>query len=149
MSAAPVGPAPGSSAASRPGGEAVVDPRADDAPEAKRARTDVEDELDIPIAGQEDAVEGADESAAKRQRTETEETEDEGGDPAFPREEVGVVEVADIVALDRRGRYDVCEMFSPPRIVETASKSGLRAGWSMDVLHVDGVTRKRWDLLSG
>ena len=32
-----------------------------------------------------------------------------------------------------RSRFDICEVFSPPRVCVVASDHGLRAGWSLDV----------------
>ena len=39
---------------------------------------------------------------------------------------------------------DVAEFHSPPRIIEMASKTGLRAGWSMDITTKD-LDGKSWD----
>ena len=89
------------------------------------------------------------EHEAKRQRIGSDHLDASvGDDPAYPQEEVGIVRVEDVSALDRRGRYDICEAFSPPRIAPFAPEYGLRSGWSMDVMHVDGVTKKRWNLVS-
>ena len=42
----------------------------------------------------------------------------------------------------------MCEVFSPPRVAPHAEKRGLRAGWSLDIKSVDGITGRRWDLLN-
>ena len=33
---------------------------------------------------------------------------------------------------DKRGKYDVCEAFSPPRTCARARERGMRGGWSLD-----------------
>ena len=43
------------------------------------------------------------------------------------------------------GAYDICELFSPPRIAETAWARGLRGGWSLDKGHDDPITRQKWN----
>ena len=45
----------------------------------------------------------------------------------------------------RRGLYDVCEVFSPPRISFAAERLGLRGGWSLDLSQPCRVTGKTWD----
>ena len=45
-----------------------------------------------------------------------------------------------------RGKYDVAECFSPPRVAARARERGFRAGWSLDIRHEDGITKRRWDL---
>ena len=44
------------------------------------------------------------------------------------------------------GRYDLCELFSPPRVAEVARTRGLRGGWSLDKLHEDPITGQYWNL---
>ena len=44
-------------------------------------------------------------------------------------------------------RYDVAELYSPPRLNQLAKKWGLQAGWSFDHLHEDPLTGKSYDLL--
>ena len=46
----------------------------------------------------------------------------------------------------KRGKYDLCEMFSPARATKAARARGLRGGWSMDSQWVDPVTNRRWNL---
>lgn len=41
--------------------------------------------------------------------------------------------------------YDVCEIFSPPQISRSATRQGLRAGWSLDLYTEWPVTGRRWD----
>ena len=43
-------------------------------------------------------------------------------------------------------KYDVCEVFSPPRISSAASARGLRGGWSIDMAIRDPSTGRRFDL---
>ena len=46
-----------------------------------------------------------------------------------------------------KSAFDVCEVFSPPRVVEAAkSMRNMRAGWSMDLSVECPVTRRAWDL---
>ena len=44
------------------------------------------------------------------------------------------------------GKYDLCELFSPPRVSAAASARGLRGGWALDVDFIDPVTGSAWDL---
>ena len=44
--------------------------------------------------------------------------------------------------------YDVCEIFSPPRISRVASRQGLRAGWSLDLSIECPITGRKWDCRS-
>jgi len=43
-------------------------------------------------------------------------------------------------------KYDVCEVFSPPRICAAARKQGLTAGWSLDISVKDPETGRKFDL---
>ena len=93
------------------------------------------------------------EASAKRRRFDDDEASrpavvDPDEDPVYPEDVVGIVQASYTPVLDRRGRYDVCEAFSPPRIVPFAEEAGLRGGWSMNLIHKDGVTKKHWNLLS-
>ncbi len=45
-----------------------------------------------------------------------------------------------------RSRYDICEVFSPPRVCVVATDHGLRGGWSIDVSTRDPITGKCYDL---
>ena len=47
----------------------------------------------------------------------------------------------------RVSKYDVCEMFSPPRMASMAAKMGLRGGWSLDVAASCPKTQRVWNLL--
>ena len=42
-------------------------------------------------------------------------------------------------------RYDVCEIFSPARIVREAEMQGLRGGWSLDLSQRCKLTGSTWD----
>ena len=42
--------------------------------------------------------------------------------------------------------YDVCEVFSPPRVTLAANHKGMTGGWSIDIAAEDGVTQRRYDL---
>ena len=45
-----------------------------------------------------------------------------------------------------KSAFDVCEVFSPPRVVEAAkSMRNIRGGWSMDLSVECPVTRRAWD----
>ncbi len=45
-------------------------------------------------------------------------------------------------------KYEVAELFSPPRVSKRAREiHGMRGGWNFDVRVEDHVTRERWDLL--
>ena len=46
------------------------------------------------------------------------------------------------------GRFDVAEIFSPPRTCLRAQKRGLRGGWSMDNAIKCHMTGRTWDLLT-
>ena len=41
--------------------------------------------------------------------------------------------------------YDVCEIFSVPRVTKRAWKHRLRGGWSLDVKNMCPVSQKKWD----
>ena len=41
--------------------------------------------------------------------------------------------------------YDICEMFSPPRIARWAKKQGLVGGWSLDLSTPCPITGRVWD----
>ena len=125
-------------------------------PSSKKSRVEAADdavgELPLPQAGADETYE--DEPNPKRTRfTEApaDDNEDDG-DPIEPTEEVGLVAAVGVENLTfsstrrRRGKYDVCEAFSPPRVALRAQERGLRAGWSLDILHEDGRTKRRWDL---
>ena len=43
-------------------------------------------------------------------------------------------------------RYDVCEIFSPPRLCARAREVGKSGGWSLDLRTPDPVTGRTWDL---
>ncbi len=46
----------------------------------------------------------------------------------------------------KTSRYDVCEVFSPPRICPVATEQGLRGGWSIDMAVPEPGTKRRFDL---
>ena len=45
-----------------------------------------------------------------------------------------------------QGRYDIAELFSPPRMTSRADLFNLVAGWSLDTMYMDPITKKSWDL---
>ena len=117
------------------------------APDTKRARPETEGDatgdLPLPDAGDEEDLveEAADVPGSKRPRFGS-----ESEDPSNPEVEVGammfgVLDRRSLPHVDRPGKYDVCEVFSPPRVAPHAAKRGMRAGWS-------GITGRRWDLLN-
>ena len=125
-----------------------------DGPEVKRARAeadDVDTEMPIPPVATEENPEASEQPAPKRARVGSEAATAEE-DPLQPEaEEVGLVatlSVKSVRHIDRPGKFDICEVFSPPRVTEHAGKHGLRPGWSLDVRCADGVTGRRWDLTS-
>ena len=136
---------------------------ASDEPAAKRVRTrDPEhDGEDLPLPEAEEIAN--DEPNTKRTRYDEtfEEAEDSLLEPV-PDNEVGMVATA---ACSKRrprnkkkisetggdgnilrGKYDVAEMFSPPRVAARGRERGFRAGWSLDIRHEDGITHRKWDL---
>ena len=136
--------------------------RRDDEPEGKRLRTyssastggeGPRNDVDIPLPTadgeyQESEFETLSEPAAKRTRFDIG-CSDPGLDPAEPVEEVGMiatVAAAGVPLVDRPGKFDLCEVFSPPRTVVVAKENGLRGGWSLDIRHEDGTTGRSWDL---
>ena len=127
-------------------GEPISD---DDEPEVKRRRAEVLEEMPLPTVGDE-VVSGDGEVAAKRPRFATHDST-AAEDPADPTDEtkmVGVVLTPLIGKVDRRGKHDVCEAFSPPRMVLAAQAAGLRGGWNLDIRHIDSRTSRAWDLAS-
>ena len=114
-------------------------------------QTDVEVDVPVPAAdtssspsGQKRRHEGPEGGDSRR---------DDPVDPVAPVDEVGSLEVPRVLMLGERkhrpgrfgeglhpGAYGLCELFSPPRVSATASKRGLRGGWSLDLNHTDPVT---------
>ena len=45
------------------------------------------------------------------------------------------------------GAYDVCEVFSPPRITARARERGDKGGWAVDIAYTDPVTGRSYNLL--
>ena len=45
-----------------------------------------------------------------------------------------------------QSKYDVCEVFSPPRLCPAATARGLRGGWSIDIAIRDPSTGRRFGL---
>ena len=43
--------------------------------------------------------------------------------------------------------FDVCELFSPPRVCNVAHQMGLSAGYSLGVTWTDAITGYKWNLL--
>ena len=44
------------------------------------------------------------------------------------------------------GKYDLAELFSPPRMTEMTKAAGLKGGWSIDDRIEDPVTKRTYDL---
>ena len=44
------------------------------------------------------------------------------------------------------GKFDLCELFGPPRISSRARERGYRAGWCLDCNYADPVTGRRWNM---
>ena len=116
---------------------------------------------DIPIPDVDDIGTGARSSSAARGKRKHEGDEGDaarGDDPPNPEDdgEMGSVEVYNlgerkagdhkVKAQVHPGRFDFCELFSPPRVAEVARTRGLRGGWSLDKLHEDPITGQRWNL---
>ncbi len=49
-------------------------------------------------------------------------------------------------AVCRSEDYDVCEIFSPPRVCDRARARNMKGGWSLDLNHRDPVSGRTWDL---
>ncbi len=47
--------------------------------------------------------------------------------------------------MQQQGKFDVAEVYSPPRIAKTARRMGLRAGWALDLTEVDPEDNQPWD----
>ena len=116
-----------------------------DSDNRQQRQDDVDDEMPMPVAGDDAQVS----AGVKRTR----DNADGGGD----EERADRVEVDDpdmLVdgeagmiekLLNHPGRYDICELFSPPRVTKAAAVAGLRGGWSLDLKHVDPITGCAWD----
>ena len=55
-------------------------------------------------------------------------------------------ELLKMVEKKNRGRYDVVEIFSPPRMCQRACERQMRGGWSLDWSVMDPITNKIWNL---
>ena len=55
-------------------------------------------------------------------------------------------ELLKMVEKKNRGRYDVVEIFSPPRMCQRACERQMRGGWSLDWSVMDPVANKIWYL---
>ena len=127
------------------------------------------DDVDLPMPTADEApVPGpsSSSSGARVKRRHEGDVGDEGRaevpDPEDPVDiEVGIVEdeCPTVLMLGERkraaskigeglhpGRYELCELFSPPRVTEKATERGLRGGWSLDLCHTDPITGSTWDL---
>ena len=131
--------------ASREPSEAEVDQ-----PAAKKSRLAEADDAvgEMPLPAADELLSDEFEPTAKRTRFESDAPG--SADPADPvPDEVGLVATIQaecISSVHRRGKFDVCEAFSPPRVALRARERGLRDGWSLDIRHADGRTRRRWNL---
>ena len=47
-----------------------------------------------------------------------------------------------------QSRFDVCEVFSPPRTTTRANATGFRGGWACDYRYEDPLTGRKYDLLT-
>ena len=47
---------------------------------------------------------------------------------------------------EKKGNYEVCEAFPPPRICPRARERGLAGRWSLDIKTEDPISGERWDL---
>ena len=144
-------------------------------PSAATCQTDLPDGVDVPIADavepqQDDGGTGvqvpgvpsqstASSSGQKRKFDGPAGDDNRAEDPDDPVDSslAGSLEVPQILGLGERkyndkqtsahgGRYDLCELFSPPRVTAAATRMGLQGGWSLDREPVDPVTRSAWDL---
>ncbi len=48
-------------------------------------------------------------------------------------------------AQQGKGKYDIAEMYSPPRITKTAKAMGLKDGWALDLTESDPEDNEPWD----
>ena len=48
--------------------------------------------------------------------------------------------------IPKLGKYDIAELFSPPRMTELANEYGLRGGWSIDDRCTDPITGRTYGL---
>ena len=76
----------------------------------------------------------------------------EDGGPVHPRKvEDGIearVDHSETHSLQSRlngSEFDICEIFSPPRVCAAAKAAGMRAGWSLDMTEECPVTGRKWD----
>ena len=102
----------------------------------------VDDEMPMPVAGEDVQVS----AGAKRPR---DGADDEGDGERADRAEVDDPDMpvdGEAGSVERPGRYDICELFSPARVTKAAAAAGLRGGWSLDLNHVDPITGCTWDL---
>ena len=128
--------------------------------------TDVLNDVDMPIPAPDERLPStsASSSSPKRKRDgptgDDNRAEDRGGDedPEDPVDDgmAGSLEEPKVLMLGEKnpfakdwqhpGKYDLCELFSPPRVSAVASARGLRGGWALDVNFVDPVSGSAWDL---
>ena len=133
----------------------------EDDPSKKKVRSE-DLEVDVPIPAT-DQPTGLPSSSRDKRKSDAPADDDRGGkyqtvevdDPDDPEEdEVGSLEVPEVLMLDQRracapvhpGKFEVCELFSPPRDSAAASSRGLRGGWALDIECVDPITGCMWDL---
>ena len=112
---------------------------------------DDDTEVPMPVAAQPSS------SSGKRRHDGPPGDDDRTADPEDPEDvQVDLCEVPSVLMLGERrrkdveechpGRYEVCELFSQPRVSSTATARGLRGGWSLDLNHADPITGSKWDL---
>ena len=109
----------------------------------KKRRTEEEEDPEIeqeggdPDMGVPLATEETADPSRKREAAEADETEPRSRRPRLEKLE----------GLNDSGyEFDVCEIFSPPRVCSLAGKLNLIGGYSIDKVHVDAFTNQSWDL---
>ena len=64
----------------------------------------------------------------------------------FWREPLLAASTQAIPHVRRPGKFDICEVYSQPRVTTYAAEGSLRPGWSLDICGKDGITKRSWDL---
>ena len=93
---------------------------------------DADEEMGIPLATEESVN-----NSAKRDAEEL--LEDE---PTAQRRRLDFMNVVE-------PEFEVCELFSRPRVCPVAQEIGLKPGYSLDSTWMDDTTQQQWDLRSG
>ena len=61
----------------------------------------------------------------------------------FWREPLLAASTQAIPHVRRPGKFDICEVYSQPRVTSYAAEGSLRPGWSLDICGKDGITCQR------